>query len=324
MTYDHAPEANSESISQRVATAVADAGGLGVLVDSFKVRDQRVVLQAITLGALLTRFPTIAKILWREGLVRALVGFLSEHPTSYIKTIQNALSILGNLARVGNDETLEEMDSLGGLNIALHYLDNDDVGIREQASGIIRSYTKNSRYCQEILNCDGLPLLASHLTREDMMIDSPVFPLPLYYNALVSLVHVVAACSESQRLIPVLKNSILSSCTSLIQGGKNLSVIRQVLRLLHALVEKEDPSIQALVWKGMGLDSPSSESLLLKIIGMLQLASAQTSQAALFLLANLSGAILPLVPEDVTTPFDAVPCVIAGDVDNALRVKVRF
>ena len=290
----------------QVITMVADAGAMGAVVKSIKSQDLRVATQAISLAALMTRQPKVARTLWEEGVIRAVVDFLTAHPSAGIKTVQSALAILSNLARLGGEGGIAQVHAEGGLKLALHYLDNPDVSIRDQAAAMLRFFSLEPEYCREIVATgDGLVRLASHLEREDMRIDSPIFPVPLYYNALVSLVQVTAACREGDpAVLSVLQRGLVaSSCFSLLHA-RNPHVVRQVLRLIHALVNSTNPKVQSHVLASLGLDaaassSSSTESLLLPIVQLMGADNASVVEAALLLLTRLCGFYAPLPPEEL-------------------------
>jgi hypothetical protein len=299
---DSLPEPDADSMAFKVVTAVADADGMTTIVEAMKSRDLTVVAQAISLAAVLTIFPTIGRTLWETGIIRTLVAFLSQHPNEAPKTVQCALSILANLARPGHETCLQEIHALGGLNVAMNFLENADVGIREQSASLIHLISKDPLYCQEIIQCDGLPLLFSHLERDDMRIESPVFPVPLYYNALTAMVQVVAVCGEADVLVGLLQRGLLK-CLASIMSNRNPHVVRQIVRLLHAFAGQDDPKVQTLYLSLIlgghtaGADSRSADSFLYRVIALLGNESAGVVEAVALLLTRLAGNFAPLPPE---------------------------
>jgi len=299
---DEVQEPDETALSQRVISGVEMADGLASVVLAMKSPDIRVVSQAINLASILTQFPRVGRQLWEQGIIRNLMSFVSEHPDVGIRTIQGSLIVLSNLARPGNEGCLKEISSAGGLNIALHYLDDRDPGIRDQAASIVRYFTRDPRvYCQEIIHCDGMSLLASHLEADDMRIVSPIFPVPLFYNALVALVQITSVCADPEVIVGQLQRGLVRSCASLLVE-KNPFVVRQSLRLLHAISTIEDARVQALLMQALGVESSASAPLLQTIINLLNSDAVVIVEATLALLTSLCGSFAPLLAEKLTSP----------------------
>jgi hypothetical protein len=112
---DHAAVMPHLKFFLQVITAAADADGVITIVETVKSRD--LAIFPTSLAAILTVFPTTGRTLWKTGIIRTLVAFLSQHPNEASKTVRGVDPGQAGTPR-GTRAFLQEIYALGGLNVA--------------------------------------------------------------------------------------------------------------------------------------------------------------------------------------------------------------